>query len=542
MLGTSPARGLLLKRLVVPLLSGLLALPASGTIALRWEPMPLAAGAIGAAIALSPQDAAARASTSGGYSRPSASYSRRPSIGMPSARPSAPSSGGYTRAPPNLFGAQRRPPIAAPSPGDVAISRQRSDQALRNYRQQQESQGAAGGPAPGAGGSGGGIRVPRADGRWATGRNNWYAQRGWTPPPYVYGTPSRFGIWDALFLWFLLDTLTRPGHAQFFHNNQNDPSYQQWRAEADRRAQTDPELRAKLDQLDRQLAEQQGQPRDPNYIPPDTPPEVAVAPDAQAASASPFLPGVGVTIIVIGGGVLFLLWLWRRRTHGPARPQGASGTGPLRRGLDIVRGHFAGSPGRASPFRLGATLTIDPTPFVLAANTKVPPPVSGADRYVSVQAVGTLRDGVTLNRLYLDEGKFFQLHLGSDGAPDECRYFGRIDQIIPANENEWGFWLDPREGVIGWPEFQTKDGKTYQRAWSPGETRIPPYRFTETRQDLSGTRTVTLDAMLYAAPTGAAPPAPATEYILVSAVEDAGQAWVDIHAGIDVNPSALSLS
>ena len=47
--------------------------------------------------------------------------------------------------------------------------------------------------------------------------------------------------------------------------------------------------------------------------------------------------------------------------------------------------------------------------------------------------------------------------------------------------------------------------------------------------------------MLYARPTGAAPPAPQSEYVMVAAVEDAGQAWVEILAGIDVNPAALTL-
>ena len=36
-------------------------------------------------------------------------------------------------------------------------------------------------------------------------------------------------------------------------------------------------------------------------------------------------------------------------------------------------------------------------------------------------------------------------------------------------------------------------------------------------------------------------PAPQREYILVTAVDEGGQAWVDIHAGIDINPAALTL-
>jgi hypothetical protein len=48
--------------------------------------------------------------------------------------------------------------------------------------------------------------------------------------------------------------------------------------------------------------------------------------------------------------------------------------------------------------------------------------------------------------------------------------------------------------------------------------------------------------MLYGAPTGLAAPAPATEYILVTAVQRQGQAWVELRAGIDINPATLELS
>jgi len=47
--------------------------------------------------------------------------------------------------------------------------------------------------------------------------------------------------------------------------------------------------------------------------------------------------------------------------------------------------------------------------------------------------------------------------------------------------------------------------------------------------------------MLYGGPTGGPPPAPQTEYILVSAIEATGQAWVEIDAGIDINPAGLTL-
>jgi len=162
---------------------------------------------------------------------------------------------------------------------------------------------------------------------------------------------------------------------------------------------------------------------------------------------------------------------------------------------------------------------------------------------VSVEVVGVLRDGaVMLHRLYLPGGKaFFQLHLGSDGRPDECRYFSRLDEVTPADRQEWGLWLDPSEGMIGWPSFQTKDGKMYGRVWAPSNSRVPPRKMEESLQYVDHVEQRQLQMMLYGGPTGGTPPAPETEYILVSAIEAAGQAWVDIDAGIDINPAALTL-
>ena len=217
---------------------------------------------------------------------------------------------------------------------------------------------------------------------------------------------------------------------------------------------------------------------------------------------------------------------------------------PIKTAANILRQKLWGGGDKPGRFRVGMTLTMDPTPFILAAGaTKVPvPQATGSSLLVNVQSVGTLRDGVVLDRLYLDERSFFQLHLDATGMPDECRYFGLVDEVTPATDEEWGFWLDPDEGMIGWPEFQTKDGKTYARAWAPGTSRAVPRSYTESQQTLGGEKVVKGVIMLYAGPTGAKAPAPETEYILVSTIETDGQAWVAIHAGIDVNPAALSLA
>ena len=195
-----------------------------------------------------------------------------------------------------------------------------------------------------------------------------------------------------------------------------------------------------------------------------------------------------------------------------------------------------------SRFRVGMTFPVDPSPFVLAAGmTKVKPPEEGG--MISVEAVGLVNDGgVALHRLYLPgRDAFFMLHLGQDGAPDECRYFTLLDRVTPASRDEWGFWLDPAQGMIGWPQFETKDGKTYDRVWAPGGSRVQPREQVETLQGTSGTVERKIQAMLYGARTGAAPPAPAIEYVLVCAVEQGDEAWVEVYSGIDINPAALTL-
>jgi Protein of unknown function (DUF2491) len=534
--------------------------------------LPAAAIAAAAAVvAAVPGEAEARPRSSGGYSRPGGSSARTPSFGGGRAAVRTPStSGGYGRPYATSPGYPARlPSTAGPSAGDRAFSRQQSADALGRYRDQQAAARQAQAPrfppaAPadgsrpygggtsgnyGRGGSYGGYG-PRAG--YGSG---WFGSRGWTAPDYAYRSRPSFGVWNGLFLWFLLDNLTRPGYGDFFYNHQNDPGYQQWRAEAERLARENADVRQKLDTLDRQVAAKQGQPQDPDYLPPDTPPEVAVAAgeDARTPSTADVAgggAGLGVPSMLVlalaGGAIVFVIW--RRRSSGRAAAR-AGGGGPvdtLRSAGNILRHKLSGEGYAPSRFRVGMTLTLDPAPFILAAgSTKVPAPdPGGGNTLVSVEAVGRLGTGASaLTRLYLPGGTgFFQLHLGADGGPDECRYFGRIDEVTPADPSEWAFWLDPAEGMIGWPEFQTKDGKIYPRAWAPGTGRIEPRAFDETVETAGGSRTVRSRAMLYAAPTGAASPAPQAEYVLVAAVEADGQAWVEVHAGIDVSPAALSLA
>ena len=83
---------------------------------------------------------------------------------------------------------------------------------------------------------------------------------------------------------------------------------------------------------------------------------------------------------------------------------------------------------------------------------------------VFFRSISMLRDGLTSAAT-------------SRGSTKSCR-----------GPDEWAFWLDAVEGAIGWPEFQTKDGKVYSRVWSQGATRVAPRVLTETLTHTTGTR------------------------------------------------------
>ena len=456
------------------------------------------------------------AQTSGGYSRPGGGgasggsfggyggFDRRPTIGGGYGRPSGTSFGGFG--------------LDSSRGGDRAISRRSSSQALQDYRASQAR------PAPAPLSTSRRPSTGWDDNAWGTAPLQRRSQpAGWGGGAYApgyAGSSPRFGAWDAVLAWSLLNSLSRPQSVAYFQDNRNDPRYTQWRAEADRAAANDPAVAQKLAELDRLMAQSKAQPVSP-----------------RAATSDVGGSDVLFVVVFFGGAVLIGLWLLRRRAAGVAGAgqMGARGlsAGPAPRGL---------SGSATSRFRVGMTFPVDPSPFLLAAGaTKVKPPE--ASGMISVEALGLITDGaVSLHRLYLPGREaFFLLHLGSDGTPDECRYFTLLDQITPASRDEWGFWLDQAEGMIGWPQFETKDGKTYDRIWAPGSSRVPPRQQVETVQDLSGTIQRKIQAMLYGARTGAPPPAPQVEYVLVCAVEQADEAWIEVYAGIDVSPAALTL-
>jgi hypothetical protein len=197
---------------------------------------------------------------------------------------------------------------------------------------------------------------------------------------------------------------------------------------------------------------------------------------------------------------------------------------------------------------VGATVDLDATPFLLggaALKIKLP-----GERH-TVEAFGRVNfGGSTLYRFYLksmpgDEESMLQLAVNKAGGIDECRLFRSFDQVYPHQVEEWDFWLNEKEGYIGWPAFETKDDQTqYPRVWAADNPdHVPGFKFSETIiMDRYGQQVETVNhtAMLYGRWINETHKI--VEYMLVGAeMHGSDQALINVLVGIDMMPQVLKV-
>ena len=129
-------------------------------------------------------------------------------------------------------------------------------------------------------------------------RDSYYRSSGWSTPTYVYMSQPSFGMWDAMFWWWILDN----NDSKTVHNHYNDPGFQEWKSEAERLSKDNLELAAKLGVMENEIKdmEKKGVARDPNYLPEGVDPEVALSLEAMAIR-SPEEPTIKVATGVSGG-------------------------------------------------------------------------------------------------------------------------------------------------------------------------------------------------------------------------------------------------
>jgi hypothetical protein len=109
-------------------------------------------------------------------------------------------------------------------------------------------------------------------------RGVFYDAYGYVPPPYIYTMYPRYGLWDAVFLGFMLERAAEQEYALMYYNHRDEAEMIQWRQDMDRMAMDNADLRAKLAAMDQQAAQLQGTPVDSAYVPQDAQ-DVALSPD-----------------------------------------------------------------------------------------------------------------------------------------------------------------------------------------------------------------------------------------------------------------------
>jgi len=116
-------------------------------------------------------------------------------------------------------------------------------------------------------------------------RDQYYRAQGYQPPAYAFGGSPSFGMFDALFLYWMLDHASNRNVAATAYNHADDPGYRKWRQEVESLAKDNPEVKAKLDELDKQVKglQAEGKPKDAAYLPTGVSPDVALAAQALAA-------------------------------------------------------------------------------------------------------------------------------------------------------------------------------------------------------------------------------------------------------------------
>ena len=109
-------------------------------------------------------------------------------------------------------------------------------------------------------------------------RTNYYSAHHYSMPSYGYNSYSSFGMYDAMFMWMMLDNINDANYSRMYHHHQQDAGFQQWRTEANRLSADNAELKAKLTALDTKVSTIK-EPIDPAYVPTGIPTELILNSD-----------------------------------------------------------------------------------------------------------------------------------------------------------------------------------------------------------------------------------------------------------------------
>jgi TRAP transporter TAXI family solute receptor len=119
-------------------------------------------------------------------------------------------------------------------------------------------------------------------------RDRYWGDKGWSYPSQMFKGPSSFGLWDAAFLYSLLNHADQPEIAAFGHHHQEDQGYKSWRRQVEEQARSDSRLRSRLSEMDGHIKrlQDQGVKKNAAYLPPGISPTLALSPEVVAARSA----------------------------------------------------------------------------------------------------------------------------------------------------------------------------------------------------------------------------------------------------------------
>jgi hypothetical protein len=192
--------------------------------------------------------------------------------------------------------------------------------------------------------------------------------------------------------------------------------------------------------------------------------------------------------------------------------------------------------------RIGSTVRVDETPFILAGDlTKAVKPEGD----MVVKAAGQFNlAGLLQHRFYVQDmaNQELMLQVGMKGGMvDSIDFFHLLDEQIPSSKEEWHIWLNEKDGFIGSLNFQHPDGIVYTRWWkSKGGEHVRPQLATETVIDDPYDEDLVRfnhQMMMYARDLTT----DLREYCLLETVEEGNESAVSIYVGLRVEESILTV-
>ncbi|OGM92898.1 hypothetical protein A2333_03065 [Candidatus Wolfebacteria bacterium RIFOXYB2_FULL_49_7] len=197
--------------------------------------------------------------------------------------------------------------------------------------------------------------------------------------------------------------------------------------------------------------------------------------------------------------------------------------------------------------KLGRTVVLEQTPFLLADNSEVKFP--GEDNVIKAVGIAepAIAEGVKVFRIYLQKVAGEEesvLQISVDKKTDEVLesiLYRLAWEIFPASSEEVALWMNEENGMLGWKDMKTPTENKYERVTPfANKDMVKPFPWREHFTDdphIANILHIDYGSVVY----GRELNEQTTEYLLVSKVEEEGSTSIKIYAGITIDSGFIKI-